>query len=234
MNSSPVPWVIYADEHLLVINKPAGLRVLPDGYHPEAEHVRSVLEPYFGRLWIVHRLDKDTSGVYLLARTADAHRSLNIQFDRRLVEKTYHALVSGTPDWETITIDYPLRVNGDRSHRTVVDYEKGKVAITLCKRLEIFKECTLLSIQPLTGRTHQIRAHLAYLGYPILGDSLYRPSTPAASLSFTVERLALHAYALSIHHPQNGARLCWTAAYPDDLQSWLERLRKSTARSEPN
>jgi len=230
MDSSPVPWVIYVDDHLLVINKPSGLRVLPDGYHPELEHVRSVLEPHFGRLWIVHRLDKDTSGVYLLARTAEAHRSLNLQFDRRSVEKIYHALVSGNPAWEAKTIDFPLRVNGDRRHRTVVDFERGKAAITLCKRLENFQGCTLLAIQPKTGRTHQIRAHLAHLGHPILGDRLYGVSTSRlSSVPLSVERLALHAYAVSIYHPQNGKKIGWHAAYPDDFQSWLEQLRKLAA-----
>lgn len=232
MNSSPVPWVIYVDEHLLVINKPSGLRVLPDGYHPEIEHVRSVLEPHFGRLWIVHRLDKETSGVCLLARTAEAHRALNLQFDRHSVEKIYHALVSGNPAWEAKTIDFPLRVNGDRRHRTVVDFERGKAAITLCERLEVFEGCSLLSVKPKTGRTHQIRAHLAHLGHPILGDSLYGVSTFAYSLPFSVERLALHAYAISIDHPQNGKRLGWNAAYPDDFQSWLEQLRKPAAYEE--
>ncbi len=230
MDSSPVPWVIYVDDHLLVINKPSGLRVLPDGYHPELEHVRSVLEPHFGRLWIVHRLDKDTSGVYLLARTAEAHRSLNLQFDRRSVEKIYHALVSGNPAWEAKTIDFPLRVNGDRRHRTVVDFERGKAAITLCKRLENFQGCTLLAIEPKTGRTHQIRAHLAHLGHPILGDRLYGVSTSRlSSVPLSVERLALHAYAVSIYHPQNGKKIGWHAAYPDDFQSWLEQLRKLAA-----
>lgn len=233
MASSPVTWVLYVDEHLLVINKPSGLRVLPDGYDPEIEHVRSVLEPHFGRLWIVHRLDKETSGVCLLARTAEAHRALNLQFDWRSVEKTYHALVAGNPAWEAKTIDLPLRVNGDRRHRTVVDFERGKAAITLCKRLEVFEGFSLLSIQPKTGRTHQIRAHLAHLGHPILGDVLYGVPVCASSEPLAVERLALHAFAISIDHPQNGKRLGWTAAYPPDFESWLERLRnpRQTKRS---
>ncbi|MFN3307880.1 MAG: RluA family pseudouridine synthase [Anaerolineales bacterium] len=219
-------WILYSDEHLLVINKPPGLRVLPDGYHPEIEHVRSVLEPYYGRLWIVHRLDKETSGVLLLARTAQAHRALNLQFDRRLVEKVYHALVLGNPPWEQLTIDRPLQVNGDRHHRTVVDFERGKAAVTFCQRLETFSGCALLSIQPKTGRTHQIRAHLAYLGHPILGDRLYGCAPTESSLPLFTERLALHSQKLAIHHPQNGQRLWLEAPYPPDFQGWLKQLQE--------
>ncbi len=218
-------WLIYCDEHLLVINKPAGLRVLPDGYHPETEHVRSLLEPQYGRLWIVHRLDKDTSGVLLLARSACAHRALNRQFDSRSVEKIYHALVVGTPRWDEITITAPLRVNGDRRHRTVVDFEKGKPAITLCKRLQSFKECALLSVQPKTGRTHQIRAHLASLSHPILGDSLYGFLPNRLSLPLPIERLALHACSIQLNHPQTGERVQFNAPYPSDFENWLEQLR---------
>ncbi|MCX8063131.1 MAG: RluA family pseudouridine synthase [Anaerolineales bacterium] len=218
-------WVIYSDEHLLVINKPPGLRVLPDGYHPEIEHVRAVLEPHFGRLWIVHRLDKETSGVLLLARTAGAHRSLNLQFDRHSVEKIYHALILGVPAWEEMTIDFPLRTNGDRRHRTVVDYKRGKTAMTFCKRLETFAGCTLLSIQPKTGRTHQIRAHLAHLGHPILGDRLYGFRDEKMTFSLSIEHIALHALSLTVDHPQSGKRVCFEAAYPLDFDNWLRISR---------
>lgn len=217
-------WVIHSDEHLLVINKPPGLPVLPDGYHPEREHVRSLLEPHYGRLWIVHRLDKETSGVLLLARSAQAHRSLNLQFDHHTVEKIYHALVVGIPAWEETTIRYPLRADGDRRHHTVVDPEKGKTAITLCKRVITFAECTLLSIQPKTGRTHQIRAHLAYLGHPILGDHLYGFSDKKVSLPLSVDRVALHALSIAIDHPQTGERSCFEAVYPPDFQAWIRTL----------
>src|SRR5512136_1995664 len=116
----PVP-ILYIDDVLLVINKPAGLPSLPDGYDPAAPHVRSLLEPYFGRIWIVHRLDRGTSGVLLLARSAEAHRALNTQFDQRQVRKTYHALIVGSPDWEVKTVDLPLRADVGHKHRTAVD-----------------------------------------------------------------------------------------------------------------
>ncbi|MCS6907250.1 MAG: RluA family pseudouridine synthase [Anaerolineales bacterium] len=218
-------WVIYVDEHLLVFNKPPGLRVLPDGYRPEIEHVRSLLQPNYGRLWIVHRLDKETSGVLVLARSAQAHRALNLQFDRRSVEKLYHGLVRGCPQWEEITLDYPLRVNGDRRHRTVIDFEKGRAAVTVCTRLAAFRGAALLAIYPKTGRTHQIRAHLAYLGYPLLGDRLYGffPSGEFDQ-SIAFERVALHARSISIRHPQTGVPMTFEAPYPEDFRTWLERL----------
>src|SRR5512136_520643 len=102
----PVP-ILYIDDVLLVIDKPAGLPSLPDGYNPATPHVRSLLEPIFGRVWFVHRLDRDTSGVLLLARSAAAHRILNTQFDQRQVKKVYHALVYGSPDWVAKTVDLP-------------------------------------------------------------------------------------------------------------------------------
>src|SRR5512136_52778 len=102
--------VLFCDEALLVINKPAGLSTLPDGYDPSLPHIKLLLERQYSRLWIVHRLDKETSGVLCLARSASAHRLLNTQFEQRRVSKVYHALVIGTPDWQELACDQALRV----------------------------------------------------------------------------------------------------------------------------
>ncbi len=135
---------------------------LPDGYDPSLPHVRSLLEPQFGRLWIVHRLDKATSGALLLARTAASHRSLNTQFEQGRVEKVYHALVVGDVAWEAHIVDMPLRPNGDRRHRTVVDHERGKPALTELRLLQRFgampcwKRARAPGARTRSGRTWQL------------------------------------------------------------------------------
>jgi RluA family pseudouridine synthase len=239
MNLDSKSLSLYSDEALLVINKPAGLRVLPDGYEPSAPHVRSLLEPDFGRLWIVHRLDKDTSGVLALARSAEAHRALNDQFAAHQVVKRYHALVPGAPQWEQHSVRLPLRADGDRQHRTVVDHRRGKPAITHLRLLERLPGHTLLEARPETGRTHQIRAHLAALGLPVAADHLYGSRQPLLISSFVpdfqpgshserpfLERLGLHAFQLEFLHPLNGDPMRFEAPYPDDLASALRVLRK--------
>jgi RluA family pseudouridine synthase len=173
MNQNPLEWVIFTDESLLVINKPSGLLVIPDGYDPTLPHVAGVLASRFGPLWIVHRLDRETSGVLVLARNTEAHRSLNTQFETHQAVKAYHALVAGNPVWQENEVRLPLRTDGDRRHRTVVDRRHGKQAVTRFQVLESFRGWTLLEARPETGRTHQIRAHLSALGLPIVGDRLY-------------------------------------------------------------
>jgi RluA family pseudouridine synthase len=219
------PLTIYSDAAILVINKPAGLRTLPDGYDPAIEHVASVLADQYGQLWIVHRLDKETSGILVLARTAEAHRALNSQFDQHLVKKTYHAIVDGCPAWHSKIIQTPLRVNGDRHHRTVVDLHEGKASVTQCRVLETFSAHALLEIQPKTGRTHQIRAHLASIGFPILQDQLYNKAKSTSEM-LPIQRLALHAFALEFTHPLYNTLMHFTAPYPEDFQNCIEWLQK--------
>lgn len=233
MSSDPRNWIIYDDDHLLAINKPAGVRVLPDGYHPHAEHIRSLLEPLFGKLLIVHRLDKDTSGVLLLARTPQAHRSLNLQFCQRTVEKSYHAIVIGCPSWSEIDITYPLKTNGDRRHRTVVNFELGKPASTHCKVLEEFQNYALLELHPKTGRTHQLRAHLAHINHPIAGDLLYTPAEirKTQTAPAEIERPALHALTIRFSHPSSGLTLTLTAPHPPDFRTLIEKLREKDEHS---
>ena len=229
--------ILFQDSALLVINKPAGLATLPDGYDPTVPHIKSLLESTMGHLWIVHRLDKGTSGVLLIARSANAHRSLNTQFERHQVSKVYHALVIGNPEWQETTIDFPLRLNGDRQHRTVTDSLHGKPAITHLRVLGHFEGYSLVEAIPETGRTHQIRAHLSALGYAIMGDKLYLPKpvksdskrNPSQGLyqkpvNLLGAGMGLHARSLTITHPLTGEKLKFTAPYPDSWSAALPTL----------
>lgn len=211
--------ILFSDSQLLIVNKPAGLPVLPDGWQPGAPYLLRELSAEFGRLWVVHRLDKITSGVMVLARSAEAHRALNEQFERHAAHKIYHALVCGAPGWEAHTARHKLRINVGHSHRTVVDHAKGKPAETAFRLLQRGKSLSLLEARPATGRTHQIRVHLYALGFPILGDSLY--SAPPTAF---IARPALHAFSLTLADPLSGAELTFSAPYPADFSLALQRL----------
>ena len=212
--------ILYEDEELLIISKPTGLAVLPDGWEKEAPYLVKLLEKQNGRLWIVHRLDKITSGVMTFARTAEAHRALNLQFEQHEIEKLYHAIVVGVPEWDRLIARHPLRVDVGHSHRTVVDHSKGKTSETAFRILERFSYASLLEAVPGTGRTHQIRVHTFALGFPLLGDKLY--SAPPTEL---IARPALHAQSLTLTHPGTGERVAYSAPYPEDFLTALENLR---------
>lgn len=211
--------LLYLDSALIVINKPEGVPVLPDGWEPDAPYLLRMLEQKYGKVWVVHRLDKSTSGVMLFARTAEAHRDLNCQFDHREVEKFYHAIVEGKPTWEEKTCRMPLRVNVGHKHRTIVDHERGKHAETSFKVIRLGQSQGLIQACPKTGRTHQIRIHLASLGYPLLGDALY-----GATKTGVINRPALHATLLTFTHPVSKQRLTFSADYPQDFALALKRL----------
>jgi len=231
--------VIQAEETFLIANKPPGLPTLADGYDPAAPYLVGLLEKAYGRLWVVHRLDKETSGILLLARTPDAHRTLNTQFEKRQVVKTYHALVTGNPTWEEQVVRAPLRADGDRRHRTIVDARRGKASSTSLRLLERFGRYALVEATPHTGRTHQIRVHLAFLGHPVAADSLYgnrqgiflseiKPSYRGdqAGEAPLLNRVGLHAWSLEFAHPQSGERSYCEASYPQDLDVTLRQLRR--------
>ncbi len=228
--------VISQDPAILVVNKPAGLLSLQDGYDKTLPHLVKILSPEFGPLFIVHRLDRDTSGVVILARTIEAHRSLNIQFQKRTIAKVYHALVTGVPAWKEYTADLPLRKDGDRDHRTIIDFKLGKKAQTDLVLLEKFPGYALVEACPHTGYTHQIRAHLAYIGFPILADPLYgnreplsqgTPTNLSQPFDLPIPRLALHACSITFLHPSQMVRVTFSAPYPPDLISAILALKRA-------
>ena len=232
--------ILHEDEHILVVNKPAGLASVPEGFREDLPDLSSILSEGFGKVWMVHRLDKDTSGAMVVARTEAAHRILNTQFENRDVSKVYHALVVGQPDWQERKVVVPLLVNGDRQHRTLPDPEHGKPAVTQFTLLQRIRKFALLEARPETGRTHQIRAHAKFLNLPIACDDLYGDGEPIFLSTFKkdyrgkgdreeralIGRLALHAFQLEIIHPTTGETMPFEAPYPKDLRATVSQLGK--------
>ena len=173
--------ILYCDEAIIVLNKPAGLSVLPDGWEKDSKYLVKMLEEQFGNpsinsgrgIFIVHRLDKTTSGVMVFARTAEAHRNLNIQFEMHEAKKIYRAIAEGNPKWNEKIAKHPLQINVGHKHRTMVDDKNGKPSETRFKILKRYPDHVLLEAELMTGRTHQIRVHAYALGHPVLGDLRY-------------------------------------------------------------
>ncbi len=223
--------VVYENDELIVVNKPAGMVVHPAaghesgtlvnamlGYEPEIEGIGGEERP-----GIVHRLDKDTSGLIVLAKNERAHRWLQDQFRLRKVEKTYLALVDGQPPTPTGRVEAPI--GRDPSHRkkmAITTLTRGREAVSEYKTLESFPKHTLLEFHPHTGRTHQIRLHCAFLGCPIVADTVYGHKKPSLDLN----RHFLHAFRLKIILPGEKQARIFEAPLPEDLAGVLGVLRK--------
>jgi RluA family pseudouridine synthase len=210
---------IHQDKQIIVLNKAAGISVLTEGWDESAQFLKKMLEKKFGKIWVVHRLDKITSGVMVFARTAEAHRHLNTQFEKRETEKVYHAIIEDFPEWDEHTAQHSLYPNVGRKHRTVVDKHRGKRSVTDFKVIKRWQLHSMVEAQPKTGRTHQIRVHLSALGFPIVADILY-----GAKETELITRAALHAQSLSFIHPITKKQLRFTAPYPEDFENLIEKL----------
>lgn len=214
--------VLWRDSQVLVLDKPAGLAV--QGGTGTSRHLDGMLEAlaFDGeRPRLVHRLDRDTSGVLVLARTAAAAAALGSTFRGRLVRKTYWAIVVGVPEVSAGRIDVPLEKRAHRGAERMVADEEGRSAVTLFEVIErAGREAAWLALEPLTGRTHQLRAHCVALGTPILGDGKYGGAGAFLGGTRTGGRLHLHARSLTIPHPAGG-RLTVEAPLPEDLcETW--------------
>jgi len=234
--------VLFQDEHILAIDKPAGLIVHPREGGGRGDSLAEVAELHYGPLppisgaerpGIVHRLDMDTSGVIVLARTDVAARSLVDQFQARTVEKVYHAFVQGDPRFDSEWIEAPIERH-PRSHERmhIAEEGEGREAETYYEVRERFGHTTLLECRPSTGRTHQIRVHLEHVGLPILGDRLYtggRARRPSRAGRPTIGRQALHALTLRFDHPATGERTQLDAPLAVDLAELLAALRAGGA-----
>jgi len=228
--------ILFEDEHVIVINKPAGMVVHPGAgnasgtlvnallaYDPAIRHVGEEDRP-----GVVHRLDKETSGVVLFARTEKAYKWLVRQFKSRDLEKTYLALVDGHPPTPTGRIEAPItRDTNNRTRMAVGLRGQGKTAVSEYFELEHFEAHTFLEVHPITGRTHQIRVHLSYIGVPVVGDTVYGRRHPSVEM----HRFFLHATTLAVRLPGERAPHVFNAPLPEDLQLALDRLRDQQRRS---
>jgi RluA family pseudouridine synthase len=215
--------ILHEDQYLVIVDKPAGLSVLPDGWEKDSEYLVKMLEEKYGKIFIVHRLDKITSGVMVFARDAETHRALNTQFENHEAQKTYHAIVEGNPKWEEKVAKYPLRANVGHKHRTMVDDKNGKPSETRFRVIKRYPESALVEAKPMTGRTHQIRVHAYAVGHPLVEDVLY-----GAQDQYGLPHPMLHAQSLSFVHPATNERIKFSAPHPTDFEEALERLNPST------
>ncbi len=231
--------VLYEDDDILVINKPAGMVVHPAPGHPRDTLVNAVLfhAPDISiqgstRPGIIHRLDKDTSGVMVVAKSNRAQTSLVEQWLGRNVVKHYTALVAGVVQEETATIDAPIGRN-PANRQQMKTLRTGREAISHFTVKERFDDATLLDVRIDTGRTHQIRVHLAFIGYPVVGDGLYGNKVSArVAEELEVNRQFLHATSLTFRLPSTGEERTFTAPLPDDLNVVLQRLAEPDVEPE--
>jgi 23S rRNA pseudouridine1911/1915/1917 synthase len=229
--------IIFEDEHLLVIDKPAGLVVHPAAGNFDGTLVNALLHHCAGKLsgiggvarpGIVHRIDKDTSGLLVVAKTDVAHEGLAKQFAAHSIDRRYLAIVNGTPTTVSGKIDAPLaRSATDRKKIAVVEGARGKRAVTRWKTLKSLRDAALLECRLETGRTHQVRVHMASIGHPLLGDPVYGRSRKSHSKllkDLDFHRQALHATELGFTHPVTKHRLSFSSRMPPDMQELFNAL----------
>ena len=229
--------IVFEDEHLLVVDKPAGLVVHPAAGNLDGTLVNALLHHCRGSLsgiggvarpGIVHRIDKDTSGLLVVAKTDVAHEGLARQFAAHSIDRRYLAIVNGVPKASEGTVDAPLaRSAANRKKIAIVEGSRGKRAVTHWKRLNVLKDAALVECRLVTGRTHQVRVHMASIGHPLVGDPVYgRAGKTHGKLlkELQFHRQALHAAELGFIHPVTKNRLSFSSPMPPDMQELFNAL----------
>lgn len=230
--------IIYEDKAIVVVNKPPFLRSIPDRYAPDLPNVFHQLQDFYGEIFVVHRLDKNTSGLLVFAKTEAAHRLLSIQFENRVAEKTYLTLLEGKLEPAEGVIDKPIGPHPRIPNRMIIA-PKGKPSKTTYRAVKFYKKFTLAEAKIETGRTHQIRVHFESIGYPLAVDEIYgrrkeiffndikqgkislgKEAEPRPLLA----RTALHAFRLKIQHPVTGMMMEWEAPLPKDFKALVNQL----------
>ncbi len=230
--------IIYEDDRIIVIEKPPHLLSLPDRYNRSIPNLYDILKEEFGSIFIVHRMDKETSGVMVFAKDAESHALLNSQFEHRQIHKSYVAIVVGRPAEADGTIDSPISESQSRPGVMKVNVKHGKPSVTTYRVDELFDGYAFVEAMPQSGRQHQIRVHLASIGLPVMCDRVYGDGKPfflsqVKSHYYSdgdekplLSRTALHAEAISFVHPGTSEVQTFNAALPKDMRSVLNYLRK--------
>lgn len=232
--------ILYEDDHLVVVNKSAGMLTVADRFQQESVHLQSLLRKKYGEIFTVHRLDKDTSGLVVFAKNAECHRILSMAFEERDVHKIYYAIVDGQLAEEG-SIDEPLALSESRPG-TMKVYKKGKPSLTTFKTLERYEWFSVAEVTLHTGRMHQIRVHMAHIGHPLFIDPIYGrrdafylsewKGRKYKSGKFSDEerpliaRLTLHAWKLDFNHPFTGEKMHMEAPIPKDLRALINQAKK--------
>ena len=229
--------IVFEDDHLLVVDKPAGMVVHPAAGNLDGTLVNALLHHCAGRLsgiggvarpGIVHRIDKDTSGLLVVAKTDRAHEGLAAQFARHSIHRAYAAVVAGLPNPSSGTVDAPLaRSAVNRKKMAIVEGSRGKRAVTHYRLVRPLRAASLVDCQLETGRTHQVRVHMASIGHPLLGDPVYgrtRPEHRETLRDLGFSRQALHAAQLGFIHPVLKENLSFKSALPSDMEELLGAL----------
>jgi 23S rRNA pseudouridine955/2504/2580 synthase/23S rRNA pseudouridine1911/1915/1917 synthase len=233
--------ILWEDADYVAINKPAGMLTLPDRFDPSIPNLYRLLKEQYGDIFVVHRIDKQTSGVIAFAKNAEAHRQLNERFENHAIEKKYLTLVQGRVADDEGRIDLPIGENSAKAGTMRIDTPHGKPSVTGFKVLERFLEYTLVEAQPLSGRTHQIRVHFKAIGHPLAVDEIYGSSEgiklssikknykskPGIEERPLISRLTLHAKSLRFQNFSDQKMVTMEAPLPKDFDSVLRQLRRS-------